>query len=300
MNRNVEELATRFLSSHLSGNTREAYRCDLRSFFSRFGDGDLSGITTEDIASYRDELMKQLKPSTVASKLAVIRHFFRFCVGEGIQGHNPAQSVRSPKVPQYSSTNGLTKEQAESLLRQPDMSALKGKRDYAILCLMLHNGLRNSEVTGIRWGDFSDERGYTVLSICGKGGKECVAKIKPKIMTAIEDYVKASGRKMEPHFPLFIGQKTHAGVRWNRIGKPLAAETIRYMVKRYGRMAGIQKHITPHSLRHTCVTLCLDGGGTIRHAQYLARHADPKTTMRYDRNRNNLNDHGTDYIRLDT
>ena len=108
--------------------------------------------------------------------------------------HNPALTVRSPKVSQSSTTNGLTKEQAESLLRQPDKSTVMGKRDYVILSLMLHNGLRNSEVTSICWGDFSQERGYVVLNIRGKGGKANIAKIKPKVMAAVEDYTQASDR----------------------------------------------------------------------------------------------------------
>ena len=97
----------------------------------------------------------------------------------------------------------------------------------------------------------------------------------------------------------FILANINSVIYWNRIGKPLSAKGIRNIVQKYGRMAGIDKRISSHSLCHTCVTLCLDGGGTIRHAQYLARHDDPKTTIRYDRNRNNLDDHGTDYIRLD-
>jgi len=295
----IDELITQFLSNQLSEHTRRAYKCDIRIFLDTFSGRDLEKITPEDIACYRNSLLKALQPATVARKLAVIRQFFRFCVGNGFLKRNPAQMVRSPKVSQYTTTNGLTKEQAESLLRQPDRNTVMGKRDYAILCLMLHNGLRNSEVTNIQWGDFAEERGNVILNIRGKGGKESVTKIKPVVMAAIEDYVQSSGRELDKDSPLFIGEKTNSVIHWNRIGKPLSTGGIRYIVKKYGRMAGINKRISPHSLRHTCITLCLDGGGTIRHAQYLARHEDPKTTIRYDRNKNNLDDHGTDYIRLD-
>ncbi|MFC1713306.1 tyrosine-type recombinase/integrase [Candidatus Poribacteria bacterium] len=294
----IEGLMARFVSNQLSQHTRKAYRCDIQAFLGRFTDRALDEIAPEEIAGYRDELLERLQPSTVARKLTVVRQFLSFCVDVGVLEHNPAQMVRSPKVPQYSTTNGLTREQAESLLRQPDRSTVKGKRDYAILSLMLHNGLRNSEVTAIRWGDFREERGYMILNVHGKGGKEAVTKIKPVVMAAIKDYAQASGRELDEDSPLFIGQKTCAGIRWNTIGNPLSTEAVRFMVKRHGRMAGIDKRISPHSLRHTCVTLCLDGGGTVRHAQNLARHEDPKTTIRYDRNRNNLDDHGTDYVRL--
>lgn len=291
-------MITQFLSNQISVHTRRAYRCDVESFFNTFSMDRLEDITAEDVAEYRDSLLKSLQPSTVARKLTVIRQFLNFCVSSEILKHNSAQMVRSPKVSQYSTTNGLTKEQAESLLRQPDKSIVMGKRDYAILCLMLHNGLRNSEVTNVKWGDFNEERGHIILTIRGKGEKRSITKIKPSVMAAIEDYVQASGRELDGCSPLFIGEKTNSVIHWNRVGKPLTTEGIRNVVRKYGRMAGVTKRISPHSLRHTCITLCLDGGGTIRHAQYLARHEDPKTTMRYDRNRNNLDDHGTDYIRL--
>lgn len=295
----IEELIFRFLSSYISEHTRRAYGYDIRDFLSIFGDRNVERITTEDIATYRDRLLERLQSATVARKLAVLRQFFGFCVSLNALKLNPAQMVRSPKVSQYSTTNGLTKEQAESLLRQPDRTTVIGRRDYALLSLMLHNGLRNSEVRSIRWGDFGEERGYVILNICGKGGKEGVTKIKPVVMSAIEDYVQASGRKLDKDSPLFIGEETNSVIYWNRTGKPLSPGGIQYIVKKYSRMAGIDKRISPQSLRHTCVTLCLDGGGTIRHAQNLARHEEPRITIRYDRNRGNLDDHGTDYIRLD-
>lgn len=299
MKSTVKDLLAEFLGNQLSMHTRNAYRCDIKSFFDEFNMEEMKDLTSEDIAGYRDKLLERLKPSTVARKLTVIRQFLNFCVSSELMIHNPALTVRSPKVSQYSTTNGLTKEQAESLLHQPDKATVMGKRDYAILSLMLHNGLRNSEITSICWGDFGQERNYMVLNIHGKGGKENVTKIKPKVMAAIEDYAQASGREMDGNTPLFIGESTNSVIYWDRIGKPLSAKGIRHIIQKYGRMAVISKRISPHSLRHTCITLCLDGGGTIRHAQYLARHDDPKTTIRYDRNRNNLDDHGTDYIRLD-
>ena len=148
---------TEFLSNQLSMHTRRAYRCDIKSFFNAFSMDELENLTSEDIAGYRDKLLERLSPSTVARKLTVIRKFFSFCASSELMRYNPDQTVRSPKVSQYSTTNGLTKEQAESLLRQPDKATVMGKRDYAIPSLMLHNGLRNSEVTSICWGDFTSK-----------------------------------------------------------------------------------------------------------------------------------------------
>ncbi|MCK5119820.1 MAG: tyrosine-type recombinase/integrase, partial [Candidatus Latescibacteria bacterium] len=230
--------------------------------------------------------------------LTVIRQFFGFCVDLDLLSKNPADKIKAPKVDHLSTTNGLSKEEAEEFLRQPDRSTLRGKRDFAMLFLMINNGLRRSEVTAIRWGDFGQERGYSILMIRGKGAQEDITKIKPSVMEAIEAYKEASGRAFGKDSPLFITSRTKGGEPSERAEKALSPETIRVMVKKNAALAQIKKRVSPHSLRHTCITLCLDGGGSIRQAQYLARHGDPRTTMRYDRNRNNLDDHGTDYVQL--
>jgi len=109
------------------------------------------------------------------------------------------------------------------------------------------------------------------------------------VLRALEEYVAKSGRERSPEAPLFVA------TQHNRGEIPLSTNTIAQIVR---RRAGTTKRITPHSLRHTAITLALDGGATVRQAQYLASHADPKTTMRYDRNRENLDDHGCDYIKI--
>jgi site-specific recombinase XerD len=288
-----------FLAKYLSPRTKKAYLGDIQGFVSWVGTVNLSDVTQEKIARYRDKLLGEKEPATVARKLTALRQFFSFCVTNNLLDRNPAEGILAPKVSNLSYTNGLTKEQAEALLRQPDKGTLIGKRDYAMLCLMIHNGLRRSELANIRWGDFSEERNYFVLKIRGKGGKEEVTKIKPKVMAAVEYYTIASGRQLEKDTPVFVGIDTNSVRYWNRLGKPMSTEAIRKMVKGYAVQAKIEQEISPHSLRHTCITLSLDGGASIRQAQYLARHSDPKMTIRYDRNRNNLDNHGTDYIRLD-
>lgn len=293
------EIMKKFLAKQLSDYTKEAYKSDIEGFFSEMETLNVKEISSDDVAVYRSKLIKRFKPSTVARKLSALRQFFSFCVSQSLLNRNPLEGIKSPKVSKLSFTNGLTKEQAEALLRQPDKETLIGKRDYAMLCLMIHNGLRRSEIANIRWGDFGQERNYFVLTVRGKGGKEEITKIKPKVMTAIEEYKTTSSRQFDKNTPLFVPTETNSVKYWNKLGKPISGEAIRLRVKKYAEMAGIEKPISPHSLRHTCITLSLDGGASIRQAQYLARHEDPRMTMRYDRNRNNLDNHGTDYIRLD-
>jgi len=293
------EIMERFFARQLSDYTRMAYKSDIKAFFNEVGTADVREISSDVVAVYRSRLNKRFKTATVARKLSALRQFFSFCVSQNLLNKNPVEGIKSPKVAKLSFTNGLTKEQAEALLRQPDISTLIGKRDYALLALMIHNGLRRSELANIRWGDFSEERNYFVLIVRGKGGKEDITKIKPKVMEAIEDYKTASNRQFDSDTPLFVATETNAVKYWCRTGKLISGEAIRLRVKKYAFQAGIKKRISPHSLRHTCITLSLDGGASIRQAQFLARHEDPRMTMRYDRNRHNLDNHGTDYIRLD-
>lgn len=294
----LSNLIARFLAKQASKCTKRAYRSDLKIFFEELQIQDPREVLPDHIISYRNRLSESLKPATVARRLTVIRQFFDFCVDLDLLPRNPAKKVKPPRVNHSSTTNGLTREEAEELLRQPDRSTLMGKRDFAVLFLMINNGLRRSEVAAIRWGDFGEERGHTILTIRGKGGQEEITKIKSSVMEAIEEYKEASGRRFGRDTPLFITSRTKVGDAGKRAEEPLSPETIRVMVKRYAELAKIKKRVSPHSLRHTCITLSLDGGASIRQAQYLARHGDPKTTMRYDSNRGNLDDHGTDYIHL--
>ena len=279
------------LAGALSENTRRTYRQAIDDFFCRTR-LSLSEVTREDMIRYRNALMSEYSPSTVALRLSVLSQVFEEARIRGIVRRNPINGVRRPRVSQESTTEGLTEKEAAAMLATCDRRTVKGARDYALLKLMLYTALRRSEVCALTWGDIHQERGHWVLWVKGKGGKLCKAKLQVPILRAIEDYFDRSGRERREEAPLFVA------TQHNRGEIPLSTNTIAQIVKRRARQAGIIKRITPHSLRHTAITLALDGGATIRQAQYLAGHADPKTTMRYDRNRENLDDHGSDYIRI--
>lgn len=293
-----ETILQAFLELQTNENTHRAYANDLKDFFQITGHVhfDPISISSKDIIIFRQKITEKNKPSTVVRKLIVVKRFFRFCLEKGLIAENPTNEVRIPRVDQESRTNGLTKKQAELLLRQPDRTTLIGKRDYAILSLLLYNGLRRSEVCNVRWGNFGEERGHFVLRIRGKGEKDFLTKIQPKVMKAIEGYKAASQRQWRPEISVFVAVRK-AGRSESQ--EPLSPESIRVIVHKYANQAGIRKQISPHSLRHTAITMALDNGASIRQAQYMANHSDPKMTMRYDRNRSNLDHHGTDFINLD-
>lgn len=287
------------LAGQLSEGTRRVYKGALVDFFTRSG-LDLEEVTRDHVIAYRNSLMGTYSASTVALRLSVLRQLFEEAKLRGILQRNPAERVRSPRVSQESTTEGLTEKEAAAMLatcvpRDPvrNRSRVKGARDYALLKLMLFTGLRRSEVVRARWGDIHQERGHWVLWVKGKGGKLRKVKLQVAVKRALDDYLEKSGRVITAASPLFVA------TQHNRGEVPMHRNTVYRVVKARAKRAGIhQKKITPHSLRHTAITLALDGGASVRQAQYLAGHRDPKTTMRYDRNRENLDDHASDYIRV--
>jgi len=279
------------LAGALSENTRRAYRRAVEDFFARTG-LSLSEVRREDVIRYRNALMREYSPSTVALNLSVLSQVFEEARIRGMVEKNPLERLRRPKVSQESTTEGVTEKEAAAMLSICDRSTVKGARDYALLKLMLYTALRRSEVCALRWGDIHQERGHRVLWVKGKGGKLRKVKLQVPVLRAIEDYFDKSGREGRGEAPLFVATQHSRGEI------PLSTNTIAQIVRRRARQAGITKWITPHSLRHTAITLALDGGASVRQVQQLAGHADPKTTMRYDRNRENLDDHGSDYIRI--
>ena len=299
-----DDLLSPFLANQLSLQTKRAYRSDLLAFFSYVGFQDPHSITPEVVIAYRnriarfDEQGNLLNASTVARKLSSLRSFFAYLVRLGILERNPADSklVRSPKLPTESRTQGLTIPQAQALLEAVDRSTLLGKRDYAILSLMLHLGLRRAEIAAIKIGDFGEARGYVTLTVKGKGSRRRTLPLKPEIVRAIEEYRCSSGRDFaSPETPLFSPLWNN---RTKELHRPLSTDEIWRIVKKYAKRAGIQKPISPHSLRHTAITLALDAGASYRQVQMMSGHADPKTVCRYGRGKDNLDQNATHYIRL--
>ncbi len=157
-------------------------------------------------------------------------------------------------------------------------AGLGSPRDHALASLLALNGLRFSEALGADVEDLDYERGHRTLKILRKGGKRAIIPLAPRASRVLDLYLdeRTTG-------PIFLGAK---GGRMDRY----AADR---MVKRLARRAGITKRISPHSLRHSFITAALDAGVPLRDVQEAASHADPRTTMRYDRGRGSLDRHAT-------
>ena len=216
-----------------------------------------------------------LASSSVARRLSVLTGLFRYAYEEGYVARSPAAHVRRPRVGDDSPTLGLDLTEARQLL---EASETAGPRDHALVCLLLLNGLRVSEVCGARVSDVSWERGHRVLSVVRKGGRRDLVPLAPRTLAAVDEHLEAR----DTGFLILAND----GEQLNRFQATRA-------IRRLSRAAKITKHISPHSLRHTAVTLALDAGVSLRDVQDMAGHADPRTTRRYDRARKSLDRHAT-------
>ena len=201
--------------------------------------------------------------------------FYRIATIDGLIEHSPAEHVRRPKIDTESATLGLDRMELSAFIAQ---GAAAGPMDHALACLLGLLGLRVSEACSIDIGDLGTDRGHRTVTVLGKGSKLALLPLPPRVARALD---LAAGERLSG--PLLLSQ---SGSRMNRH----AATRI---VRRLATRAGITKHISPHSLRHSFITAALDAGVALRDVQIAARHADPRTTTRYDRAKNNLDRHAS-------
>lgn len=270
------EVAGGWLTFYRNPNTRAAYRRDLEAFATWCA--DVAGITPlaapeELVNLYAEHLAGEgLALSTQARHLAALSSFYKYAARKHAVGVNPATHVVKPRASNESPTLGLDKEQAGAFLNAAEAA---GPRDYALACLLTLNGLRVSEALSLNVGATYAEHAHQVAEVLGKGDKVRRVPIGRRTLHAI---AAATGERTEG--PLLTDS---TGARLNRY-------QARRIVTRLARAAGIAnpERITPHSCRHTFVTLSLEAGVPLHKVQQGAGHASPETTQRYDRQRNAL------------
>jgi integrase/recombinase XerD len=262
-----------------SGSSRDHAHSDLRCFLAWCAERGLkplaaSRVRLELYIRWMQEV-RRFEPSPVSRRFSVTAGFYRTAVIDGVLEHSPAEHVRRPTVPPESPTLGFTHLQFEALLAAARESPKR--HDFALVAMLGLLGLRIFEASGANIADLSEEHGHRVLRVCGKGGKVVLVPLPPAVGRAIER--AADGRSAGP---ILLNSR---GARMDR-----HAATRR--LRRLAAAAGVRIDRThPHMLRHTFVTTMLDAGVDLRDVQIAARHADPRTTMRYDRARNNLDRH---------
>jgi integrase/recombinase XerD len=219
--------------------------------------------------------IRRFQPSTVSRRLSIVVGFYRICVIDGLLPHSPADYVRRPPVPAESPTLGLGHLQFEALITTARQST--NPNDFALVALLGLLGLRIFEACGSSISDLGEEHGHRVLRVRGKGGKVVLIPLPPAVGRAIDRAV---------------GDRDNGPILRNTLGGRMDRHAATRRLRHLAATAGIRMpRMHPHMLRHTFVTTMLDAGVSLRDVQIAARHADPRTTMRYDRARKNLDRH---------
>ncbi|QIN78909.1 tyrosine-type recombinase/integrase [Rubrobacter marinus] len=259
--------------------------------------GDLANVTAEDLSFYREHLLATYAAATAAKKLSALRRFLTFTYMVGATRVNPEALrffAKSPKVMQDPSYNVLTEDELSRMLS----AARTGNwRDYALLAVMAGAGLREAEVVGLRIGDFREVGdGQVMLRVEGKGRKIRAVPVSPDLWALVQRHVLLSGKSLvsmsDARKPLFASREGR--------DKPLTTRSIRYIVKKYARAAGITKAISPHSIRHTVGTNMAINEAPLLVIQQFLGHSDPKTTLRYIRRAEDLANKAYTYNTLPT
>ena len=272
-------LAVAAYLARFKGSSREHTESDLRCYLAWCAERGLDPLAArrphlELYIRWMQEI-RRFKPSTVSRRFSVTAGFYRTCVIDGILEHSPAEHVRRPAVPAESPTLGFTHLQFEALLTAARESP--NPYDFALVAMLGLLGLRIFEATGADIADLGEEHGHRVLRVCGKGTKVVLVPLPPAVGRAIDRAVGSPHARADP------AQQPRRPDGPAR-GHPPSAQL--------AETAGIQvARAHPHMLRHTFVTTMLDAGVDLRDVQIAARHADPRTTMRYDRARQNLDRH---------
>jgi integrase/recombinase XerD len=262
--------AVAFVASYSSPGTRQAHTTRLRLWFdwcTQHQLEPLADVRRPHVELYaRDLEARGLAAATVALKLVVLTGFYRYCIEEQLLEHSPAVHVRRPKVSQESTRLGLDRSEFGAFLVQ---AGLSGGIDHVLACLLALNALR-VEACSADLTDLAVANGHRVVRIVGKGNQPALIPLGPRTARAIDAAI--GGRANGPLLARADG---------SRLDRYAAGRIVRRLAKR----AGLDKPISPHSLRHAAITAALDAECSLRVAQDFARHADPRQTRRYDRAR---------------
>ena len=236
------------------------------------GREDLAVLTPADFRAFlAARANAQLKRTSSARALSVLRGFFRFLDRRGLVKNAALAAVRTPKLPK-SLPRALTIEEAQDALdRAPSLARneWEGKRDRAILTLLYGGGLRIGEALGLQRREAPLKAG--AIAITGKGNKTRLVPILPQVAAAIGDYLAACPHELSPDGPLFVGTR----------GKALNPRQVQGQMAKLRRLLGLGERATPHALRHSFATHLLAEGADLRAIQELLGHASLSTTQRY-------------------
>lgn len=258
----------------LSSNTLSAYRVDLKLLALELANYDIEiqQARKSDLLSFISKRVQSgIKARTTARQISSYRSFFQYLLRMNLIKVDPTIDIEMPRIGKPLPRT-LTEAEVNDLLEAPDVKDVIGHRDKAMLELMYATGLRVSELISLKISQINFNQG--VLRVTGKGNKERLVPIGEEALECLSNFIENSrdqilnNKKVDVMFPTKRGQS-------------MTRQTFWYAIKRYSRVAGIKKKISPHGLRHAFATHLLNHGADLRVVQLLLGHSDLSTTQIY-------------------
>jgi len=263
-----------WLERGVSANTLAAYQTDLRllaRWAAARGSG-LLGLGRADLLDYLAHLSRQGRKARSAARiLSSLRQFYRLAVREGWVAADPTEQVDSPKLGRPLPKT-LTESDVEALLAAPDVATPEGFRDRAMLEVLYASGLRVSELVSLQPEQVSLAQG--LVRVIGKGGKERLVPLGDEAVHWLREFVDGARAEL-------LGRRPCDALFPTRRGEAMTRQAFWYRIRRHARQAGIERHLSPHTLRHAFATHLINHGANLRVVQMLLGHSDLSTTQIY-------------------
>jgi integrase/recombinase XerD len=263
------------VEKNLSANTIASYNLDLTDFMAHMRTLKITSVREVEAKHVEDHVSwlskRNLSARSQGRHISAIRQFFRFLAAEGLNDKNPAADIEMPKIPKRL-PNHLGVGDIDRILGAIEANTPRHIRDYSMISVMYATGLRVSELVALKMDDVDSARGF--LSTLGKGSKERVIPIGEMAVAAIARYLSEARTELlkgtESDF-LFVARR----------GQPLTRQAFFKLLKSYARLAGIEKDVSPHQIRHSFATHLIEGGADLRALQVLLGHSDLSSTEIY-------------------
>jgi site-specific recombinase XerD len=279
------------IAGQLAPSSKRIYLNDTKHFAEWMQEQGLtlSSMSRSDMIAYRLHLAESTYAKPTKQRMFSVA--CRLMNEQYIAGHikdKVTQDVKGFKTDRDEMTHtALSKAQAKDMLESIDKTTKQGKRDYALILMLVKTGLRRAELVALNRTDIKIIDGHHVAVIeHGKGDKRRVVKLRVDVYRALETYLNARGQEGNA---LFVSFRRGDHPTANR----MTDKAVELLVKKY---APVGTELTPHGLRATFATLALEAEASLHQVQYALGHKDPRTTERYQRRKLNLDNNAVDVL----
>jgi len=261
-----------WVESGLSENTLAAYGSDLNIFVKWLNGKPVLEVTEQDVFAFLESRYKEGVGSRSSARiLSSLRRFFGYFQREGAIKKNPTDLIEAPHIGR-TLPESLSETDIDLLLDAPEIANILGYRDKVMLELLYATGLRVSELITLQFEQVNFRQGF--VRVIGKGNKERLVPVGEQALEWLENYMIDARADI-------LGDRQCDFLFVTKRGGGMTRQAFWYIIKRYAKKAGINKHLSPHTLRHAFATHLLNHGADLRVVQLLLGHSDLSTTQIY-------------------